>query len=58
MPNENIRPAWFTVSTETASTVGVESVPGVSVNYSEMRDSGYLEWRVAPDPEKNLSGLE
>lgn len=58
MPNENIRPAWFTVSTETASTVGVESVPGVSVNYSEMRGSGYLEWRVAPDPEKNLSGLE
>ena len=49
MPNENIRPAWFTVSTETASTVEVESAPGPSINYSKLIGSGYLELICVPD---------
>ena len=49
MPNKEDKPTWFTVSTETAVTVGVESAPGPSINYSKLIGSGYLEWICAPD---------
>lgn len=48
MPNEGDKPTWFTISTETAATIGFESVPGVSVNFSNTKGTGCLEWVYAP----------